>query len=1721
MNAVKEAQAERNAVNESKEAAMNNLYAEAAAVHASEYEGKMSLAKELTNALGIALKYNETMAQAGAVDAQEGDTVAKSEQKSELYKRSDAYAQQYGEAMTTITNMLAVSKGAGVDVSGIMSALQVLQENGLGVDGSGAILRYNEMKAAQDGTTETAQETSVQMKHEQETAQFEQVGSEANNLYGEEMDQKVLMDAQKQLNDIGMDYGVSVADAVNVAMKSAKGSELRNALDAYANGDKNVVNLQRFMREAVREMEKKNIRDLMGTFFPNLGDEHFETVLNRTIERRIQLSTVPKQNVSLDPYSSMRANGMSGKEIAMQNAETNRREGDSDRLYREYSPDQQLSESQERSLEIVNALADKFGVNIHVLSSMGNRNGLYSKGDVYVSLDAEAGAVEYVTAHELTHSLKENAGTAYKDLCDIVVEELKNSGVDVDQKVREITDAYAKSGVKLTPEQALDEVVANSVPSILTNDAVLDRIVEKNPSLLEKIKDFFKDLVETIKGHGKELEKLKAWSQIGNLSQNEASLEAIYNKLDEITSSAEYILKLDESNANKLVPGNYSVVENENGEVVALSDENGNAVLSLKNYDEGRQKLVEYLESTDMTQEERDAFTASLDEMYEMCNKFKDKYAPFSKWSDAEIITDENGNPVFSVVTPNGDYNMNIDFSLVCRKRRTLDAVFAEMTNRGIIENFELGPKSIVKINEMIRKHGFETACALCFVDSKRFRQAKVTDTFVKLYNDMVLSLVPKDQRKNAFNFYNYGGNQNVKTVENGVETRGDEQLDWSNIDRVMASKGEKTVDYRVAKYLKEHPEARKLLLRGDFMSSRSFSEVKIDNEALMKLYNSKKGTGGPKAAFGDTQYMSDIMKNKSWTPETAYKVGGVRVQSFSDYMPRMVFDYIQMVHDMAAKKLPAHAYTKEKQFVLQFGLTGMKINMSLIPAVVEGGIAPGLDANGNYVWAGESFSYDDAVEIQSKEGYTENCGTIAVGVSKEHILKLLKDPNIRMVIPYHKSSLSPIVAHMNGINTFKDATKIQNTLGPDGKRVSKDFGFNESLHRTGNVQETVNEYLAWCEENNYTPKFNEYRELDPENYYKLLIDFTVFDENGNFVGQREVKPVFPTKENAFGSMEDLVKDSLQEDAVIEGKRDKEVKQIVDEIDATLPRTEKEIKKERVEQATGDVEKWSEGQLSLKQQEAEQQWTEDNDKAVAQLEKAFGVKINVVSGKSAVAGSMNQNDGSITINKDESLAIGVNHVLAHELTHRTEASGLYEGIAKALVKAYYDYDLEGTPDQWKNLDINSIENEELRNYLNAKYAEYKGGEGVGNLRSVDGSTAWREVIAELAGTAFDDPYMFKNIVTEKPSLGRRLLNWFARTLSDLGITSPYAKYVLDAGNMIRDALLEQQENGYNGDNDSYLGEGETYFNTLDTEMSVEEWDSMFASFVEGNNQFDGMFSLKSEYTSQENPALTIRREKGVDYAEEIFNNLKTEDGKTTGNKTIETRFYDILPEMIGKWIPVVRTNGKGGASNNAVLGYVKFSGSKYYADEEAFRADYDKHLVPNTSEFNVNGKQGKYGWIIEDVKKLDEPVVVGANKPGRYLFEDVSGSVENINDQDNDVSFSLRDTPLANADTSEPVDGWEVFSDQDIAQFRSMVNDPQNRNKKAFQKSKNGKYIIAIGNKLVYTNARFNTPSIYGVVMFSSNDGTEIDSATRAVYDYEKGECTHEQSWRILRNLFG
>lgn len=559
----------------------------------------------------------------------------------------------------------------------------------------------------------------------------------------------------------------------------------------------------------------------------------------------------------------------------------------------------------------------------------------------------------------------------------------------------------------------------------------------------------------------------------------------------------------------------------------------------------------------------------SMDEIYRVCRDYQKDYAPFDNWSEAKVVTDEKGRPVFSVVKANGEYAMNLDFSTVCKKRRTLDAVLNELVRSGWATENRIADTQIVQINDIIRAHGFETACALCFVDAKRFRQDNLALAFTDMYNRAVRSLIPegKEIPVNTFDFAGRGTPEQADSLD----TRPNAELDFSGLRDTMSNFDYRTASYKIAKYLMNHPADRKLLDKSDFLSSAGFNVIAREKPGILSLFNSKKGSSGAKATFGDVQYLNEIIRSRTFNPDRAFAVGGVRLQSFSDYVPRLVFDYVQIVSDLAAKKLPAHSYTKEELFVKQFGLTGIKINMSLIPRVAEDGIAPGLDSRGNYIWADESFDFQTALEIQSAEGYSRNCGTIAVGISDEHIRAMMADDRIRMIIPYHKSGLNPVVAQMNNIGEFVDYTDYHNTRNSDGmkitdKKLLKEIpDFNQEVRRLGDPRAAAESYVRFCESKGYIPKFEQFayqqvdgvfveedgrRVVDP-NYYKLLEDFTVYDK-GEYVGQEAVQTVFPGDNAAFGSMADLIRRGLDEDAVLEGKRDAEVADIVREVQETL-----------------------------------------------------------------------------------------------------------------------------------------------------------------------------------------------------------------------------------------------------------------------------------------------------------------------------------------------------------------------------------------------------------------------------------------------------------------------------------------------------------------------------------------------------------------------------------------
>lgn len=871
-----------------------------------------------------------------------------------------------------------------------------------------------------------------------------------------------------------------------------------------------------------------------------------------------------------------------------------------------------LTRKQTASIDVARKVAEATGVNVVFFESQTGEdgkylgmNGAYRDGTIY--LDVNAGknsvgigetAILKTMAHELTHFIQRNSGQ-YEALKEFVANHVLESGDSIERLARQKLDNDSTG--ELTMDGAMDEVVADACEMMLRNTEAVQRLANENRSLAEKIRDWIGDFVK----------KLRAAFKGDRATHDEA--RAMLDRMVELQKLWDDALvdaaKTRAANG-KTDFDHAGQVTSIDGEMVAASNGEGGAVFSLRTYDEGgREYLDKWLERAEkrkrITHEDANDIRNQLDYIYHICKEYEGKYAPFGTWSNAEVVYDANGKPLFSVVKQNGEYAMNLDFSLVCKKRRTLDAVLNELVRRGAANNMNLGGETLVRVNDIIREYGFETACKMCFVDAKRFRQADVSDTFADLYNGLVRSLVPAESDA-QIDYFNYGGDKTKKSSGAGIDTLADSELDFSHIDEVLRTYGKLTSEYKAAKYIRENAAARKLVQRSDFLASDGFSTVKRENPELLKIYNSKKGSAGPKAAFGDVQYLNDILHKGNWSAKKAYAVGGVRAQSFSDYVPRMVFDYMQMIAELSAKKLPAHAYTKEALFVKQFGLTGMKINMSLMPAMVEGGVAPGLDANGNYAWADESFDYNTAVELQNAEGYRNNCGTICVGISDAHIRKLMSDPNIRMVIPYHKSGINPVVAHMMRIGEYPDYTGYQNTRYADGVKLSKEDAkhepnFNQILHdmgTNGDPRAAAQKYLDWCEEHGYLPKFDQFaykyvngeRVMD-ENYYKLLEDFTTLVD-GEYHAQEAVKMVFPDENSAFGSIAELIREGLEEDAVVEGMRSERLGEICDRIERELGN----------ENAAKENSAWDGGvQFSLRE------YSEDEKKQhIADAEKYFG-----------------------------------------------------------------------------------------------------------------------------------------------------------------------------------------------------------------------------------------------------------------------------------------------------------------------------------------------------------------------------------------------------------------------------------------------------------------------------------------------------------------------------------
>ena len=171
-----------------------------------------------------------------------------------------------------------------------------------------------------------------------------------------------------------------------------------------------------------------------------------------------------------------------------------------------------LTPKQRAQIRVVDALGKKFGIEFRLFESSLGKNGRYQSAygmykDGVIYLDVNAGrlgqsmgqvAMVRTAAHELTHYIQDYAEEQYQELQEFLLDYLVEwKGKDLGQLVAEKMQRD-RTG-KLTPEEALDEVVADGCEMMLRRTKVMQTMAEQKPNLFQAVKEWMQEWILSVK----------------------------------------------------------------------------------------------------------------------------------------------------------------------------------------------------------------------------------------------------------------------------------------------------------------------------------------------------------------------------------------------------------------------------------------------------------------------------------------------------------------------------------------------------------------------------------------------------------------------------------------------------------------------------------------------------------------------------------------------------------------------------------------------------------------------------------------------------------------------------------------------------------------------------------------------------------------------------------------------------------------------------------------------------------------------------------------------------------------------------------------------------------------------------------------------------------------------------------------------------------------------
>lgn len=420
----------------------------------------------------------------------------------------------------------------------------------------------------------------------------------------------------------------------------------------------------------------------------------------------------------------------------------------------------------------------------------------------------------------------------------------------------------------------------------------------------------------------------------------------------------------------------------------------------------------------------------------------------------------------------NAEYGGSFDFTTLCKKRRLLTGTFSAIQKA--LPNTALTANEILQIRKMMDDAGLEVSCGKCYVEGSRASMGLFTKEFINLYKK-----------------YNPG-----TWAPDLAEMNTPDGIEWVRQNHPEV--------YSQYEYFWNH-----------YGTLRPGDPNLFASQQKPKLYQMRSAYKGE---------ILDSFRNSSTIAEKN-KNGGVRLQSFSDFEIVHLIDAMQVIMDMSRVGLNGQAYTKVPDFAWALGLTGLKINLSID--------AWSVGEDGKLVFNNkEGMNFDEAMRIRAAN--SKNVGTICCVYDDAQLLAALADDRIDFIIPFHRSQWKKAQYKAMGLPaTTKDYTYQQNEKWLNPKAHTHEYRGRQVPTRCTNYmpneywdfsktgKENAEEYLRMCARDGKRPKFYKFltRNSDgsfslkedgsTDGYWKLLIDFKMYDNEGNGSPQMPVRPDF------------------------------------------------------------------------------------------------------------------------------------------------------------------------------------------------------------------------------------------------------------------------------------------------------------------------------------------------------------------------------------------------------------------------------------------------------------------------------------------------------------------------------------------------------------------------------------------------------------------------------------